>query len=369
MVLNLSSSCGLADVQSRSAFSSGSAGFLGIFDGHGGAEVAETLRHSLHRHLATEPTFPGNMSAALRGAFAAFDATLIAEAANGASASNARGATTFAGALPEASTSDPGSTALVAVVTGCQLHLANLGDCRAVAARRDPWMGAAGAGEGGSEGVEDSPWPRGALVEVREAVNPELRGQRGIIIEVRSAARRLYVIRLLRDGALKPIRQSSLRLLSELRAHRLTQDHKPSLQRERKRIEDLGGRVEFPMGPGGPTRVAGIATSRSFGSLAARPLISAEPDIGIVNLDRGRDVFVVFASDGVWDILEDQLVVDLIWDQVSSVHDSRVSPAAVLAEAAEMILQTALEQGSLDNLTCIILLLSWSACAGESCRQ
>lgn len=331
-VLTLDTSCG--------ANSEASASFLGVYDGHSGHATAEKLQRSLHHHLLADPAFPINISAALHGAFSAFDGVLVREAFG-----------------------DSGSTALVAVAHGCRLHVANLGDCRAVAARRDGSFGDEANGE---------VWPLGALVEVRESAHGDLRGQRGIVIEVRSAARRIYVVRFLRDGALRPLRHAALRLLSELRAHRLTQDHKPNSESERRRIEALGGSVELSSSGSGPARVAGIATSRCFGSLAARPVVSAEPEVRDFGLDPSRDVFVVLASDGVWDVLDDQLVVDLIWEQVSSVHDSRLGPAAALADAAQLIIQTALERGALDNLTCVVLLLTWAACsagsAGSGCH-
>jgi len=158
-----------------------------------------------------------------------------------------------------------------------------------------------------------------------------------------------------------------MRLLSELRARRLTEDHKPGSDGERRRIEALGGTVEPSKVSGGAARVAGIATSRSFGSLAARPLISAEPDVSHHALDAARDRFLVIASDGIWDVLDDQLVVDLVWEQLSSVRDSRLGPASALEDAAQLVVQAALERGSLDNLTCVILLLSWAPCAEEAC--
>jgi len=339
VVFNLSTSCGESSAETS---------FIGVYDGHGGAEVADRLQKSLHQHIMADPAFPTDLSDALVGAFESFDQYLEKDLTPSPSEEYPNG---------------PGSTALAALTTRCRLYIANLGDCRAVLARHDQKFGI-----GGSAGEL---WPLGALIEIREAANSDLRGQRGLIVEVRSASKKLYVVRLLRDGALRPMRQAALRLLSELRAQRLTQDHKPDTASERQRIEALGGKVEERQQYGankGPARVAGIATSRSFGSLGAKPFVSARPDLYENNLS-DRDAFVVFASDGVWDVLEDQLVVDLIWDLISSVHDSRLGPTAALAEAAQLIIQTAMDRGSLDNLTCVILMLGWAACAGENCSD
>lgn len=301
-----------------------SSGFVGVYDGHNGGALAEELQRSLHKHLLARPEFPGNVSAALAGTFSEFEVTASS------------------GGFGES-----GSTALVGVAAGCQLHLANLGDCRAVLARRD-------------QSREASPWPLGAMVEVREAASAELRGQRGTIVEVRSAAKQIYVVRLLRDGALKAFRQGALSLLSELSAIRLTEDHKPDSPAERARIEALGGRVEEARGESGTARVAGLATSRAFGSQRAKPLVSSTPDISEVPLSPGKDVFVIFASDGVWDVLEEQFAVDLVWDQLS-VHDVSQGPGPAVEEAAKVLVREAFERGSLDNLTGIVVLLTWIA--------
>eukprot|EP00746_Dinoflagellata_sp_MGD_P028473 gnl/MRDRNA2_/MRDRNA2_167273_c0_seq1.p1 gnl/MRDRNA2_/MRDRNA2_167273_c0~~gnl/MRDRNA2_/MRDRNA2_167273_c0_seq1.p1 ORF type:complete len:424 (+),score=93.05 gnl/MRDRNA2_/MRDRNA2_167273_c0_seq1:23-1273(+) len=306
--------------------------YMGVYDGHVGSEVAEELRSSMHEFLIADQNFPNNISEALRGAYAAFEE-----------------------ALPERAAQEnldlvevPGSTSLSAVFSNGRIYLANLGDCRAVLARRE---------DGSQGGGEQDPWPVGSLVEVEKSPNADVQGQRGIIVEVRSAAKKLYIIKLLRDGQLRPLRQNALKLLSELSAKRLTVDHKPDSEEERQRIEAAGGKVQMPSEGGGVARVAGLATSRSFGS-AAKPMVSAIPDIFEHELIPSKDVFLVLASDGVWDVLEDQYVVDLVWDQIR-VHNERTGPASTLQSAARLIVETALEAGSLDNLTCMIVHFSW----------
>jgi len=326
-IRNLSSS---SSARTAAPFNAADAAFVGVFDGHSGDAVAERLRRSLHRHLAAEPDFPSSVGAALRGAFAAFDETQeeTTEVPTGKSR--------------------PGSTALVGIISGCRLYLANLGDCRAVLAERPR--------EDDRESQEKL-WPLGARVEVKESPSSDLRGQRGTIVEVRSPQRKIYVVRLLRDGALRPLRQAQLRLLSSLMARRLTTDHKPDAPEERRRIEALGGEVTFATST---ARVQGLATSRCFGSEAARPYVSPEPDIFEYLLEPTHHEFIVLASDGIWDVLADQLVVDLVWGQIQ-VHDSRRGPAAALEDAARAVVQAALESGSLDNLTCMVVHLSWGS--------
>jgi len=377
--------------------------FVGVYDGHGGSAVADWLMHFFHHRLLQDPEFTVNVSASLDGAFVTMDRELsqkhvqaqqdspkgcvsreesmliddkqdndskISPACSGEESSsidsNSTSSTNCSNSEESiknktlsprplqtsgspARVSDPGSTALVVVMFGCKFYLANLGDCRAIVAKK----------RSAADKAEEGAWPIGARVEFKDAPTVDLRWQRGTIVEVRSSKRRVYIIRLSRDGALRPAKQSALRLLSELSAHRLTHDHKPGVPSERRRIEELGGRIEMPSESGGPARIAGLATSRSLGSFAARPFVSIHPDIHEYVPENGRDVFMVLASDGVWDVLADQLVVDLVWDQVSGFIDSPRGRGSILAEAAELIVQTALEKGSMDNLTCVIVLLSW----------
>ena len=60
------------------------------------------------------------------------------------------------------------------MLCNCSLHLANLGDCRAVAAMRDSWQ------TGGEMAAQ---WPPGTRVEVLDARSEDLLGQRGTVLE------------------------------------------------------------------------------------------------------------------------------------------------------------------------------------------
>ncbi|CAJ1387519.1 unnamed protein product [Effrenium voratum] len=134
----------------------GKAGYFAIFDGHAGTWTATWLARSLHHRLQLRR----NASTALAAAFASFDKDQLE----------------YRTSINEEGT---GSTALVGVLCNCTLHLANLGDCRAVAALRGTWSSA------GDLAQEDVDWPIGARVEVREARSAELQGQRGTLVEAR----------------------------------------------------------------------------------------------------------------------------------------------------------------------------------------
>ncbi|KAI9249543.1 phosphatase 2C-like domain-containing protein [Sporodiniella umbellata] len=94
----------------------------------------------------------------------------------------------------------------------------------------------------------------------------------------------------------------------------MTQDHKPRHPREQTRINNAGGFVKNG-------RVNGhLALSRALGDFVFksntkltpdRQVVTAEPDI-IEHALTNHDEFMVLASDGIWDCLSSQEVVDFI---------------------------------------------------------
>ena len=96
------------------------------------------------------------------------------------------------------------------------------------------------------------------------------------------------------------------------RAVQLTRDHKPSDPIERRRIEAVGGRVQWfgavddrgkPIGGTGVHRMNGnLAVARAIGDRSERPLVSAKVEIGRHPLQPETD-FVLLASDGLWDVM------------------------------------------------------------------
>ena len=115
----------------------------------------------------------------------------------------------------------------------------------------------------------------------------------------------------------------------------LSQDHKPDRQDESKRINDLGGRVIH----WGRWRVEGVlAVSRSIGDARMKPYVTAEPETVVHNIGEYRtslawivfrsfhctilrlylastdndDMFLVVASDGVWDTMSSDLVAKFV---------------------------------------------------------
>lgn len=119
----------------------------------------------------------------------------------------------------------------------------------------------------------------------------------------------------------------------------LTLDHKPDLPEELQRIEDNGGYViSF-----GVARVQGmLAVSRAIGDRFLKPYVIAEPRIAEGYLGKEND-FLVIACDGVWDVLCPNIVIAM----VRAVSDAQA--------AAENIKTTAIDSGSTDNVSVVVL--------------
>lgn len=125
-----------------------------------------------------------------------------------------------------------------------------------------------------------------------------------------------------------------------MKVRRLTVDHKPTTESEKKRITALGGYILNQ-------RINGmIAVSRSIGDHIHHPFVSCEPFTHNVKLS-SDDSFVVLACDGVWDVLSDREacnVVIKVFEEGYSVQD-----------AANALLRMALKKGSKDNISIIVI--------------
>eukprot|EP00312_Isochrysidales_sp_CCMP1244_P024435 CAMPEP_0202778220 /NCGR_PEP_ID=MMETSP1388-20130828/54215_1 /ASSEMBLY_ACC=CAM_ASM_000864 /TAXON_ID=37098 /ORGANISM="Isochrysis sp, Strain CCMP1244" /LENGTH=372 /DNA_ID=CAMNT_0049447481 /DNA_START=32 /DNA_END=1150 /DNA_ORIENTATION=- len=121
----------------------------------------------------------------------------------------------------------------------------------------------------------------------------------------------------------------------------ITDDHKPEVAAERRRIEALGGFVSYI----GCWRAMGIlAMSRAIGDLFLKPYVSAVPDVKALPLEES-DEFVVLASDGLFDVFDNEQVVRIVRAADDPQH------------AASLLTKSALAAGSLDNITAIVVAL------------
>ncbi|CAE7193165.1 unnamed protein product [Symbiodinium natans] len=139
---------------------------------------------------------------------------------------------------------------------------------------------------------------------------------------------------------------------SQWRAVPLTTDLKPEMPEERERIELSGGVVcQYRDGSGeeaGPFRVwdgpccekPGLAVSRSLGDGAARALgVIAAPVVTKHRLLKGQDKFLIIATDGLWDSVDNEEAVRIVakFQTMPSIALKALTEAVRRAEGDELV--------------------------------
>ncbi|CAB4253171.1 similar to Saccharomyces cerevisiae YDL006W PTC1 Type 2C protein phosphatase (PP2C) [Maudiozyma barnettii] len=120
---------------------------------------------------------------------------------------------------------------------------------------------------------------------------------------------------------------------------RLTYDHKASDILELQRVEAAGGLIM-------KSRVNGmLAVTRSLGDKFFDTLVIGNPFTTSVEITT-EDKFLIIACDGLWDVIDDQEACELIQD----IDDPD--------EAASILVKYALDNGTTDNITVMVVLLS-----------
>eukprot|EP00944_MAST-04C_sp_MAST-4C-sp1_P014803 g14803.t1 len=136
-------------------------------------------------------------------------------------------------------------------------------------------------------------------------------------------------------------------------AEEMSRDHKPTNPLETKRIEESGGHVSMK-------RVNGdLAVSRSFGDFVykqahdlppEKQAVSVEPEIKITDR-RGGDEFLIFACDGIWDVMSNQQCCDYIRRQMAEgEHD--------IGKICEALIMECLDLGSKDNMSVVLVVFN-----------
>lgn len=164
----------------------------------------------------------------------------------------------------------------------------------------------------------------------------------------------------------------------------MSEDHKPSLPDETKRIKSAGGMVKFD-------RVNGeLAMSRALGDFQYKnnknlpqteQLVICIPDISI-HERRKEDEFLIVACDGIWDVMSNTDAVTFLADvdlkfgnagkvsdeqqkskrqklefksfEASVINDGKSDSNISSLDLAEALVDLSLVSGSTDNLSCIV---------------
>ncbi|CAI5495493.1 unnamed protein product [Closterium sp. Naga37s-1] len=218
-----------------------------------------------------------------------------------------------------------GSTAVVAMVQHGQLFLANLGDSRAVLARRARSPTSCGATSAADV----------ALCHAATSAKPTHH---------------------------QHYHQSDQPNCHALEAVALTADHKCSDPAEAARIRKAGGRVEALEDEKHVTRIwlpnemaPGLVTSRAVGDFLLKGFgVICEPDVTVLPVEDG-DEFVILATDGVWDVLSHEEAVSIV-----ATSSSPATSAERLVTSAQEAWAVKYPKARRDDCTAVVLFLRTS---------
>ena len=142
----------------------------------------------------------------------------------------------------------------------------------------------------------------------------------------------------------------------------LSIDHKPSLEKEKERILNNGGEIRQSKDDNGEfigpqrvwvknTDVPGLAMSRSFGDEVAHQIgVVCEPEIFEYELHQ-EDKFIILASDGLWEFMTNQEVIDIVKDYYIS-ENYKGATKHLYKESCKKWLD---EEGAIDDITIIVV--------------
>lgn len=158
------------------------------------------------------------------------------------------------------------------------------------------------------------------------------------------------------------IKQNSSLTKQNWEVEPLTIDHKPEIKTERDRIEKEGGRVEQCKDENGISagvfrvweqneEYPGIAMSRSIGDFVAKKIgVTYKPDITVRTIDPTYR-YIVLASDGIWDFLSNEKVMEIVKPYYES-GDSKGAVKELVAKARELWEE---ENDIIDDITVIVI--------------
>ncbi|KAJ4788462.1 Protein phosphatase 2C family protein [Rhynchospora pubera] len=113
----------------------------------------------------------------------------------------------------------------------------------------------------------------------------------------------------------------------------LSSDHKPNRPEEMQKIEEAGGKV-----------------MESDGDHNLKPCVIREPEVSIMERLE-EDEFLILASDGLWDVISDEMACMIVRNSLSSV-------GLTVDDAASLLTRMAISRGSRDNISVLVVQLS-----------
>ncbi|KAK2959248.1 putative Protein phosphatase 2C [Blattamonas nauphoetae] len=130
-------------------------------------------------------------------------------------------------------------------------------------------------------------------------------------------------------------------LIHNGQSKRISSDHKPSQDSEIERIQKTGCLMV-------QNRVGGVlAVSRALGDHGLKDAVISDPFVSEHILEEEGVTHLIVACDGIWDVLEDEEAAEIVERNLSN------------CQAASFdLLKTALDKGSMDNISVMVVRLS-----------
>ncbi|KAL3940343.1 MAG: hypothetical protein SGARI_001006 [Bacillariaceae sp.] len=265
---------------------------------------------------------------------------------------------------------DGGSTAVLALITKDLVVVANVGDSRCVLIQSAPADPPASEVPMVETVTSDSSAEQ-ASGETSEA--PELKDETTPLVE--AANEEASVDQVTNQLAKMEIaRETKTEMEIEIKTivTPLSFDHKPELPAETARVENAGLKVatntyemngkEVTYHKIAKSKTDMLATSRSFGDfdykgnttlLPEEQAVSCVADVQVHKRDPKRDMYLVLACDGIWDVMENEDVMDFVTKEVKN----NTSSTTVLPEVGDALTRKCLDLGSTDNMSTILVSL------------
>jgi len=128
----------------------------------------------------------------------------------------------------------------------------------------------------------------------------------------------------------------------------LTQDHKANRDDEVARVQAAGGHVWWD-------RVMGeLAVSRAIGDHCLRPYVIPEPEVSMLDCTP-KDEVLVLASDGLWDVMGNQEAADMALHSLVAAETQGLLGVAAVKKASAALTKAALDRGTRDNVTVLVV--------------
>lgn len=148
-------------------------------------------------------------------------------------------------------------------------------------------------------------------------------------------------------------------MCKEGKAIAMSTDHKPELESEKERIHKADGWITEGRVKGNLNLTRGLGDLEYKLNSSLKPeeqMITANPDILTEDLSKGID-FVIIGCDGIWDCLSNQEACDFVMERMKKNPNIKLS--SIIEEMMDSIIATDLmnETGvGCDNMTCMIII-------------